>query len=116
MQVRIPPQFWFDQLPNFQPDDSMAECHAKKARERIAEKKAEGNVEKLEQLVDQLKGKIESKDTVIKAEVRSLKIIVHSNSVHIYPETSEYWIQASFQEVLWFPRFHQGDGAPAEDS
>ena len=38
------------------------------------------------------------------------------NSVHIYPETSEYSIQASFQEVLWFPRFHQGDGAPTEDS
>ena len=53
----------------------MAECHAKRAGERIAEKKAEGNVEKLEQLVDQLKGKIESKDTVIKSEVKSAKII-----------------------------------------
>ena len=52
----------------------MAECHAKKARERIAEKKAEGNVEKLEQLVDQLKGKIESKDTIIKAEVNEFSI------------------------------------------
>ena len=53
----------------------MAECHAKKAREKIAEKKAEGNVEKLEKLVDQLKGKIDSKDTVIKSEVKSAKII-----------------------------------------
>ena len=74
-QVRIRPQFWFDQLPNFQPDDSMAECHAERAVERIAEKKAEGNVEKLEKLVDQLKGKIDSKDTVIKSEVKSAKII-----------------------------------------
>ena len=47
----------------------MAECHAKRAGEKIAEKKAEGNVRKLEQLVDQLKGKIESKDTIMKAEV-----------------------------------------------
>ena len=42
----------------------MVECHAKKAGEKIAEKKAEGNVNKLELLVDQLKGAIESKDTV----------------------------------------------------
>ena len=74
-QVRIPPQFWFDQLPNFKPDDSMAECHAKKAQEKIVEKKAEGNVKKLEKLVDQLKDEIESKDTVIKTEVRSPKIV-----------------------------------------
>ena len=53
----------------------MEECHAKKAREKIAEKKAEGNVKKLEQLVDELKGEIESKDTGIKAEVKSPKII-----------------------------------------
>ena len=56
----------------------MAECHARRARERIAEKKAEGNVEKLEQLVDQLKGKIESKDTVIKAAE------VNSSSIRIF--------------------------------
>ena len=42
----------------------MAECHARRAGEKIAEKKAEGNVKKLDQLVDQLKGEIESKDTV----------------------------------------------------
>ena len=56
----------------------MAECHAKKARERIAEKKAEGNVKNLDQLVDQLKGKIESKDTVIKAAE------VNSSSIRIF--------------------------------
>ena len=57
----------------------MAECHAKRAGERIAEKKAEGNIENLDQLVDQLKGKIESKDTIIKAEVNSSSIrIFHS--------------------------------------
>ena len=55
---------------NFKPDNSMAECHAKKAGEKIAEKKAGGNVEKLEQLVDQLKGEIKSKDSLIKAEVK----------------------------------------------
>ena len=55
---------------NFKPDNSMAECHAKKAGEKIAEKKAAGNVEKLEQLVDQLKGEIKSKDSLIKTEVK----------------------------------------------
>ena len=35
--------------------DCMEDCHAEKAREKIAEKKAEGNLKKLEQLVDQLK-------------------------------------------------------------
>ena len=30
----------------------MAECHAKKAREKIAEKKAEGNAKKLDKLVN----------------------------------------------------------------
>ena len=34
---------------------------------------------------------------------------------HIYPETSDYWIQASFQKFLWFRRFHQGRWDPAQD-
>ena len=55
---------------NFKPDNSMAECHAKKAGEKIAENKAGGNVEKLEQLPDQLKGQIESSEPVITAEVK----------------------------------------------
>ena len=56
---------------NFKPDNSMAEYHAKKAGEKIAEKKAGGNVEKLEQLVeDQLIGEIKSKDSLIKTEVK----------------------------------------------
>ena len=45
----------------------MAECLA---GEKIAENKAGGNVEKLEQLVDQLKGEIKSKDSLIKTEVK----------------------------------------------
>ena len=57
------------------PNDSMAECHAKKARKEIAKKKAKPNEEKLEQLVDQLKGQIESTAT---AEVKSPKIIQFS--------------------------------------
>ena len=51
----------------------MAECHAKKARKEIAKKKAKPNEEKLEQLVDQLKGQIESTAT---AEVKSPKMII----------------------------------------
>ena len=48
----------------------MAECHNKMARKKIAEKKAKANEEKLEELVDQLKGRIESTDT---AEVEMIK-------------------------------------------
>ena len=93
-QVRIPPQFWFDQLPNFKPDDSMAECHARRAGERIAEKKAEGNVEKLEQLVDQLKGKIDSKDTIINAEVKSPKIIEFFIQIPLTGKSSKrFWFR-----------------------
>ena len=62
-QVRIPHSFGY-QLCNFKPDDSMAESHAKRARERIAQKKAEGNAKKLDQLVNELQGKMESKDMV----------------------------------------------------
>ena len=53
----------------------MVECHARRAGEKIDERKAEGNVKKLDQLVDQLKGQIESKDM---AEVMSQKIIKFS--------------------------------------
>ena len=49
----------------------MVECHARRAGEKIDERKAE----KLDQLVDQLKGQIESKDM---AEVMSQKIIKFS--------------------------------------
>ena len=42
----------------------MAACHARGARELIAEKKEEGNVKNLSQVVNQLKGKIKSKETV----------------------------------------------------
>ena len=42
----------------------MEECHAKIVSEKISQKKAGGNVEKLEQLVDQLKGQIDPKDRV----------------------------------------------------
>ena len=42
----------------------MAESHAKKAREKIAQKKAKGNVKNLELLVDELQGKMESQETV----------------------------------------------------
>ena len=73
-QVRIPYSL-NDQLSNFKPDDSMVECHAKRAFEKIAEKKEESNVEKLDQLVDQLKVEIESKDTVY----RALKILKRPN-------------------------------------
>ena len=52
----------------------MAECHATRFKEKIVEKKVEGTVKKLDQLVDQLKGNIESKDTVIKAEVNEFSI------------------------------------------
>ena len=45
----------------------MAECLA---GEKIAENKAGGNFEKLEQLPDQLKGQIESSEPVITAEVK----------------------------------------------
>ena len=38
-----------------------------------------------------------------------------SLTFHIYPETRAEWIQASFQEVIRFPRFHRRHGAPAED-
>ena len=50
---------------NFKPEHSMAESHAKKAREKIAQKKAKGNAKNLELLVDELQGKMESQDTVI---------------------------------------------------
>ena len=79
----------------------MAECHAKKAREKIAEKKAEGNVKKLEQLVDQLKEEIESKDTEIKTEVKSPKIIQFSIQIPLTGKSSkrfwfrEYWDETS---------------------
>ena len=53
----------------------MAECLA---GEKIAENKAEGNVEKLEQLPDQLKGQIESTEPVITAEVK-----LNINSINI---------------------------------
>ena len=49
---------------NYQPEHSMAESHAKKAREKIAQKKAKDNVKKLELLVDELQGKMESQETV----------------------------------------------------
>ena len=49
----------------------MVECHARRAGEKIDERKAE----KLDQLVDQIKGQIESKDM---AEVMSQKIIKFS--------------------------------------
>ena len=75
----------------------MAECHANKATEKIAENKAKPNKEKLEELVDQLHGKIESTAT---AEVKCPKIIqfftasktsIKSNGnnrfIHNYPET-----------------------------
>ena len=57
-QVRIPPPPSFgSKRCNFKPDDSTAECHAKRTGETIAAKKAEGKM-------DQQKGEIESKDTV----------------------------------------------------
>ena len=52
------------QLCHFKSEPSMAECHARMARELIAEKKEEGNVKNLNQVVHQLKGKIKSKETV----------------------------------------------------
>ena len=70
----------------------MAECHARLARELIAEKKEEGNVKNLSQVVNQLKGKMKSKDTV--------KTLIHSKvyykiiTDHYYPEIrKEKWIQ-----------------------
>ena len=75
----------------------MAECHTKLGRKKIAKKKAKLNEEKLEELVDQLHGKIESTAT---AEVKCPKIIqfftasktsIKSNGnnrfIHNYPET-----------------------------
>ena len=75
----------------------MAECHTKLGRKKIAKKKAKLNEEKLEELVDQLHGKIESTAT---AEVKCPKIIqfftasktsIKSNGynrfIHIYSET-----------------------------
>ena len=75
----------------------MVECHTKLGRKKIAKKKAKLNEEKLEELVDQLHGKIESTAT---AEVKCPKIIhfftafktsIKSNGnnrfIHIYPET-----------------------------
>ena len=75
----------------------MAECHTKLWRKKIAKKKAKLNEEKLEELVDQLHGKIESTAT---AEVKCPKIIqfftasktsIKSNGnnrfIHNYPET-----------------------------
>ena len=63
-------QFWLYKVFNFKPGESMAECHNKMARKKIAEKKAKANEKKLEELVDQLKGRIESTDT---AEVEMIK-------------------------------------------
>ena len=63
IEVKKSPQF-SSQTFNFKPGDSMAECHAKRVKEKIAEKKAESNVEKLDHLVDQLKRQLESKETV----------------------------------------------------
>ena len=54
----------------------MAECHTKLGRKKIAKKKAKLNEEKLEELVDQLHGKIESTAT---AEVKCPKIIQFSH-------------------------------------
>ena len=72
----------------------MAECHARRAGEKIAEKKAESNVKKLDQLVDQLKGKKESKDTIIKAEVKSPKIIQFSIQIPLTGKSSKrFWFR-----------------------
>ena len=49
----------------------MAEIHTKMVRKKIAEKKAKRIEEDLEQLIDQLKGQMESPAT---AEVKSPKI------------------------------------------
>ena len=70
----------------------MAECHNKMARKKIAEKKAKANEEKLEELVDQLKGRIESTDTAEVEMIKSdLKNVLERKSnnrfIHIYPET-----------------------------
>ena len=58
------PQCFGYKFFNYQPEHSMAESHAKKAREKIAQKKAKDNVKKLELLVDELQGKMESQETV----------------------------------------------------
>ena len=54
----------------------MVECHTKLGRKKIAKKKAKLNEEKLEELVDQLHGKIESTAT---AEVKCPKMIQFSH-------------------------------------
>ena len=46
----------------------MVECHAKRAREKIAEKKAEGNIQKLDRVVDQIKVKTEERKAMVNFE------------------------------------------------
>ena len=70
----------------------MAECHTKLGRKKIAKKKAKLNEEKLEELVDQLHGKIESTATAeVKCPKTASKTSIKSNGnnrfIHIYSET-----------------------------
>ena len=55
----------------------MAEIHTKMVRKKIAEKKAKRIEEDLEQLIDQLKGQMESPAT---AEVKSPKLRINISS------------------------------------
>ena len=74
----------------------MAEIHTKMVRKKIAEKKAKRIEEDLEQLIDQLKGQMESPAT---AEVKSPKI----NKFHIkIPfEFSILYIFKNDQKIKW---------------
>ena len=61
-EVRIlSPDSFGCQLCNFKSEDSIADCHAKRTGENVAEKKAKDN---LDPVVVKLKGEKELKDTV----------------------------------------------------